>query len=151
MTLEMSSATSDLVTFSLLDLSWEDVLFVSVLPLLQPCDWFRLRAVNRKHFDLVNQFFVRNRRLNLSNNKKVTVGMFRICTEQAESIRFGEGKHFISMHLNSCYQTGISTWLGPNGWLMSYCTMSSLTTPIFATWTCQSVIIAHQGYLKQLL
>jgi len=84
----MSTATTDLVTFSLLDLSWEDVLFVSVLPLLPPCDWFRLRAVNRKHFDLVNQFFVRNRRLDLSNNKKVTVGMFKICTEQAENIRY---------------------------------------------------------------
>ena len=72
----------------LADLSWEDIVFPNLLPLLSPSDLFRLSAVDRQHHEMIQVFFVRNKRLDLSNSKKATKETFRILTQGAENLRY---------------------------------------------------------------
>lgn len=72
----------------LADLSWEDIVFPNLLPLLNPSDLFHLRAVDRQHYEMIQVFIVRNKRLDLSNSKKATKETFRILTQGAENLRY---------------------------------------------------------------
>ncbi len=59
--------------FRLLDLSWDDILFSTVLPMLSAEDLFRLRAVSRGCHALVTEYFSRQRKLDISAKRSISV------------------------------------------------------------------------------
>lgn len=72
----------------LADLSWEDVVFPTVMPMLAAIDLCRLRAVDRQHHEMVHVYITRNKRLDLSDCKKATKETFRVLTHGAENLRY---------------------------------------------------------------
>jgi hypothetical protein len=65
----------------------QDVLFPLVLARLDPQDWCRLRAVDRTHRELVTQFLVTNRRLELPYCKQLTEPALQLLTRGALCLR----------------------------------------------------------------
>jgi len=72
----------------LADLSWEDIVFPNLLPLLSPSDLFHLRAVDRQHHEMIQVFIIRNKRLDFTNSNKATKESFRILTQGSENLRY---------------------------------------------------------------
>ena len=68
----------------LLELSWDDLLFPAVLPLLSVEDVFRLRAVSRGHHALVTEYFARAKRLDISAKRNISVDAIRVRQSIAE-------------------------------------------------------------------
>lgn len=51
----------------LLDLPWNDVIVLKIIPLVPPSDWPSLRAVCRQFYILVSEFFQHTKHLDLSS------------------------------------------------------------------------------------
>ena len=66
----------------LLELSWDDILFPALLPLLSVEDVFRLRAASRGHHALVTEYFARARRLDISAKRNISVDAIRVRTKR---------------------------------------------------------------------
>lgn len=81
----MSDDTSN--TCPLLELSWEDLLFVHILPHLAVEDLFRLRATSKLAMTMMEQFFARTKRIDLTNKKHLSLQSFKVrdvfCHSQA--------------------------------------------------------------------
>lgn len=68
----------------LVDLSWEDIIFSSLLPLLSPSDWLSLRATSREYLNLVATFLQQNRTLCLGQANSNTL---HLLTQDATDLR----------------------------------------------------------------
>ena len=66
----------------LLDLSWDDILFPALLPLLSVEDVFRRRAASRGLHALVTEYFARARRLDISAKRNISVDAIRVRTKR---------------------------------------------------------------------
>ena len=88
----------------LLELSWDDLLFPAVLPLLSVEDVFRLRAVSRGHHALVTEYFARAKRLDISAKRNISVDAIRVRQSIAE--------FYISFHsTEGCgYSDNVGKW-----------------------------------------
>ena len=74
----------------LLQVSWEDVLFKSVLPHLSLADLFRMRAVSRDFKALVDAYFRQSRKIALkgSTPAKLNALAFKVGLSQESLERF---------------------------------------------------------------
>jgi hypothetical protein len=64
--------------FPLLDLSWEDLLFATLLPMLSVEDVFRLRAVSRGCHALATEYFCRAKKLDVTSKRNISIEAFRV-------------------------------------------------------------------------
>lgn len=69
-------------------LSWSDIIFPRILPLLEIEDFFRLRCVSKDFLELVDQYFAQNRILDLRHAKRYTERAFKIMTESTASLKY---------------------------------------------------------------
>ncbi|XP_023340255.1 F-box/LRR-repeat protein 15 [Eurytemora carolleeae] len=86
--LSLELITMSIRRIQITDLSWTDILFPNVLPLLSVQDWFNLRCVSTDMNSMVEMYLAQNRTLNLSGLKKLSEQAFKILTENATCLKY---------------------------------------------------------------
>ncbi|KAF4516930.1 hypothetical protein B566_EDAN008019 [Ephemera danica] len=105
---------------SFLNLSWDDIVFQNILPLLSIKDWFNLRSVSTNCKLMIDEYFARIKTLELANQRHFTPLAFKVISSSTENLRhlnlshckwlsdsllipvFTNNKHIESVNLNSC-------------------------------------------------
>ena len=69
---------SSIVEKTLLDLSWDDILFQYIFPYLSLKDCFSLRATSKSYKELVEDYFKVMKKLNITSYKKMNASAFKV-------------------------------------------------------------------------
>lgn len=74
------SGSDNEISHSFLDLLWDDILFLKILPLLPVKELFALRGLSRKSKLLIDSYFQQMKKINLGPYSLVfSVDAFKVC------------------------------------------------------------------------
>lgn len=74
------SESDNEISHSFLDLLWDDILFLKILPLLPVKELFALRGLSRKSKLLIDSYFQQMKKINLGPYSLVfSVDAFKVC------------------------------------------------------------------------
>ncbi|KAJ9592922.1 hypothetical protein L9F63_015427 [Diploptera punctata] len=79
---------SDTAEITLLDLSWDDILFQQILPRLSLKDCFNLRATSVLYKELVGAYFRKMRKLNVSMSVRSKGPAFKVLADGCSNIHY---------------------------------------------------------------
>ena len=78
--MEENSSVSEIMTyFNIFLLSWEDIWLVEILPKLNLEDLFRFRGTCKQAYELVNIYFSRLKKVDLTDKRSFNLEHYKVC------------------------------------------------------------------------
>ena len=78
--MEENSSVSEIMTyFNIFLLSWEDIWLVEILPKLNLEDLFRFRGTCKQAYELVNIYFSRLKKIDLTDKRSFNIEHYKVC------------------------------------------------------------------------
>ena len=78
--MEENSSVSEIMTyFNIFLLSWEDIWLVEILPKLNLEDLFRFRGTCKTAYELVNIYFSRLKKVDLTDKRSFNLEHYKVC------------------------------------------------------------------------
>lgn len=109
------SGSGNEINHSFLDLLWDDILFLKILPLLPVKELFALRGVSRKSKLLIDSYFKQMKKINLGPYSIVfSIDAFKVRKEQTFHLSLAISKRAFYYPLYQGCQSTIKTNLGGN-------------------------------------
>lgn len=124
------SGSDNEINYSFLDLLWDDILFLKILPLLPLKELFALRGLSRRSKLLIDSYFQQMKKINLGSYSLV----FSI-----DAFKVGNKETFLYLFLD--------TW--KKGFSLTFVHYVSTPRPLYYTYTLYVVLIQIQEVVKR--